>query len=68
MTKLLVGMNLLLTKCGSYSELSSSCEIWRVAAVVLLGHLGRVSHIFNDEITRGVRGEINPFKGERTRD
>lgn len=51
MTSSLVVLNLRLNQCGSCSDLASSCEIWRVAAVVLLGHLGQFSCLFNAEIT-----------------
>lgn len=35
---------------GSRRQLDSSCEIWRVAAVGLVGQLGKVIHIFHDGI------------------
>lgn len=65
MTSLAV-TNLWLSKCGSCSEFTSSCEIWRVAVVALLGHLGWVSRLFNDEITReGKKGTLAFGKKKR---
>lgn len=46
---------------SSCSDLASSCGIWRVAAVVLLSHLGRVSCLFSTEITGEGGGDNRDF-------
>lgn len=56
-------VNLRPDKFGSGSELDSSCEIWRVAAVGPVDQLGRVIHVIYDEIiAKGVRRDIGLLK------
>lgn len=61
MTSSPVVVDLWLNECGSCSDLASSCGIWRVAAAVLLSHLGWVCCLFNAEITRLGRGGRRDF-------